>query len=37
MPNGDPRDKFFYPTLTLIVDSYILLEQSAFILILFFL
>ena len=25
MPNGDPRDEFFYPTLTLIVDSYIIL------------
>ena len=22
MPNGDPRDKFFYITLTLIIDSY---------------
>ena len=25
MPNGDPRDAFFYPTLTLMVESYILL------------
>ena len=24
MPNGDPRDGFFYPTLTLMIDSYIL-------------
>ena len=24
MPNGDPRDGFFFPTLTLIIDSYIL-------------
>ena len=23
MPNGDPRDGFFYPTLTLRIDSYI--------------
>ena len=23
-PNGDPRDGFFYPTLTLMIDSYIL-------------
>ena len=22
MPNGDPRDRFFYPTLTLMMDSY---------------
>ena len=22
MPNGDPRDRFFYPTLTLMIDSY---------------
>ena len=22
MPNSDPRDKFFYPTLTLMIDSY---------------
>ena len=21
MPNGDPRDRFFYPTLTLMIDS----------------
>ena len=24
MPNGDPRDEFFYPTITLMIDSYIL-------------
>ena len=24
MPNGDPRDGFFYPTLTLMTDSFIL-------------
>ena len=22
MPNGDPRDAFFYPTLTLMIDFY---------------
>ena len=22
MPNGDPRDGYFYPTLTLMLDSY---------------
>ena len=22
MPNGDPRDGLFYPTLTLMIDSY---------------
>ena len=22
MPNGDPRDGFFYPTLTLMIDSH---------------
>ena len=22
MPNGDPQDRFFYPTLTLMIDSY---------------
>ena len=22
MPNGNPRDRFFYPTITLIIDSY---------------
>ena len=27
MPNGDPRDGFFYPTLTLMTDSYIILLQ----------
>ena len=25
MPNGDPWDGFFYPTLTLMIDSYITL------------
>ena len=32
MPNGDPRDGFFFPTLTLMMDSYILVFrfQSAF-------
>ena len=25
MPNGNPRDGFFYPTLTLMIDSYNLL------------
>ena len=24
MPNGDPRDRFFFPTLTLMEDSYTL-------------
>ena len=24
MPNGDPRDGFFFSTLTLMIDSYIL-------------
>ena len=24
MPNGDPRDGFVYPTLTLMMDSYII-------------
>ena len=23
IPNGDPRDRFFYPTLTLMMNSYI--------------
>ena len=23
MPIGDPRDRFFYPTLTLMIDSYV--------------
>ena len=27
MPNGDPRDGFFYPTLTLNIDSYILTQK----------
>ena len=22
MPNSDPRDRYFYPTITLIIDSY---------------
>ena len=26
MPNGDPRDGFFYPTFTLMMDSNIILE-----------
>ena len=26
MPNSDPRDGFFYPTLTLIIYSYSILE-----------
>ena len=26
MPNGDPRDGFFYPTLTLMIDSYIITD-----------
>ena len=28
-PNGDPRDGFFYLTLTLVMDSYILLSSFA--------
>ena len=24
MPNGDPQDGFFYPTLILMIDSYML-------------
>ena len=28
MPNGDPRDGFFYPTLTLMIDSYIVHERE---------
>ena len=28
MPNGDPRDSFFYPPLTLMVDSYIMGNPS---------
>ena len=28
MPNGDPRDGFFYPTLALTRDSYILFLYS---------
>ena len=27
MPNGDPWDGFFYPTLTLMIDSYILTQS----------
>ena len=27
MPNGDPQDGFFYPTLTLIIDSYNLSDE----------
>ena len=27
MPNGDPRDIFFYPTLTLMIDSNILAHR----------
>ena len=30
MPNGDPRDGFFYPTLTLMVDSYIVSPPLGF-------
>ena len=26
MPNGDAREGFFYPTLTLMIDSYILVH-----------
>ena len=25
MPNGNPRDRFFYPTLTLMMDSYMMI------------
>ena len=28
MPNGDPRDRFFYPTLTLMIDSYSLIARQ---------
>ena len=28
MPNGDPQDRFFYPTLTLMIDSYSLAERK---------
>ena len=28
MPNGDPRDRFFYPTLTLMMESYIMLQDG---------
>ena len=27
MPNGDPRYRFFYPFLTLMIDSYIILTN----------
>ena len=27
MPNGDPRDNFFYPTLTLMIDSYNIVKK----------
>ena len=27
MPNGDPRDGFFFPTLTLVIDSYTIIQQ----------
>ena len=30
MPNGDPREGFFYPTLTLMLDSYILSFQFVY-------
>ena len=30
MPIGDPRDGLFYPTLTLMIDSYIPLPQPSF-------
>ena len=28
MPNGDPLDGFFHPTLTLVIDSYIILHRE---------
>ena len=28
MPNGDPRDGFFYPTLTFMIDSYIMSPEA---------
>ena len=28
MPNGDPRDRFFYPTLILMIDFYILIQYA---------
>ena len=28
MPNADPRDRFFYPILTLMIDSYIIPGQD---------
>ena len=33
MPIGDPRDGFFYPTLTLTVESYILVFGTSVLLI----
>ena len=27
MPNGDPRDRFFYPTLALMIDSYNIMNR----------
>ena len=30
MPNGDPQDGFFYPPLTLLMDSYRILLQASF-------
>ena len=29
MPNGDPRDRFFFPTHTLMIDSYFLPQAFA--------
>ena len=29
MPNSDPRDGFFYPTLTLVIDSYSIVRRTA--------
>ena len=28
MPNCDPQDEFFHPTLTLVIDSYIILYRE---------
>ena len=30
MPNGDPLDRFFYPTLTLMIDPYITSQSTAY-------
>ena len=30
MPMGDPRDGFLYPTLTLMMDSYIMLKMFVY-------